>query len=160
MWPWLVGGLLLAAGLVALAWRPLRRLAREAETRQARLLFERQREALRQRFFDAAAATGKPRGLRWKSCDWDGEAAFARDRQSGRLTALAGVTVQFEAVAGSDMEGHDQVDRLRSATAVFVFERGRWHAAGRAVFNLGPAEVVARYPKQFERLDDAPAPSL
>jgi hypothetical protein len=64
--------------------------------------------------------------------------AFARERATGQLAALASVTIQFEAVEGGDMEGLPAVGNLRDASAVFFFHRGRWHTAGRAVFNLNP----------------------
>src|SRR5881392_2900606 len=67
----------------------------------------------------AAAATGKPRGLRWKDCEWESEVIFARDKQTSQLAALVSITIQFEAIPGSDMEGLPAVDNLRNASAVF-----------------------------------------
>ena len=72
-------------------------------------------------FFQAASASGKPRGLRWKAIEWEPAVEFARERASGRLAALVGVTIQFEAVEGSDMEGLPAVGNLRNASAVFFF---------------------------------------
>jgi hypothetical protein len=151
-WWWLVIGV--AAVLVVLAvlaWRPLRRLAREAEVQHARQLFTRQREHLEARFLTAAAATGKPRGLRWKGCEWDSRVELAREPGTGRLAALVGVTIQFEAVPGSDMEGLPAVGNLRNASAVFFFDRGGWHTVGKAVFNMNPDEAIAHY--QYERVE-------
>ena len=143
--------LALAAGAALLAvLRALGRRVWEREMQQARARFLGQREHLEAAFFDAAAASGKPRGLRWKNCEWEREVAFALERQTGQLTALVAVTVQFEAVAGSDMEGHDQVERLRNATAVFLFSGGRWHTHGRAVFNLNPEEVLTHFKNLYE----------
>src|SRR6516164_5292337 len=42
--------------------------------------FLQQREHLEAAFFAAACASGKPRGLRWKDCEWEDEVAFARER--------------------------------------------------------------------------------
>ena len=141
------------AGLIllerTLPW--LRRLAREAEVRHAHQLFVRQREHLEARFLTAAAATGKPRGLVWKACDWDSRVELARERGTGRLAALVGVTIQFEAVPGSDMEGLPAVGNLRNASAVFFFDRGRWHTVGKAVFNMNPDEAIAHY--HYERVE-------
>src|SRR5690242_1326989 len=150
-WWWLViGGAAALAVLAVLAWRPLVRLAREAEVQHARRLFAGQREHLEARFLSAAAATGKPRGLRWKGCEWDSRFELARERSTGRLAALVGVTIQFEAVPGSDMEGLPAVGNLRNASAVFFFDRGRWHTVGRAVFNMNPDEAIAHF--QYERV--------
>ena len=118
----------------------------------ARRLFQQQRERLELKFFQAAAASGKPRGLRWKAIDWESGAEFARERASGQLAALVGVTIRFEAVEGSDMEGLPAVGNLRNASAVFFFHRQRWHTTGRTVFNLNPDEALAHFHNQYERL--------
>ena len=120
---------------------------------QARLLFAGQREHLEARFFQQAATSGKPRGLRWKACDWESEIEFARDRRTGQLAALAAVTIQFEAIEGSDMEGLPAIGNLRNASAVFFFDRGRWRTVGRAVFNLNPGEAIEHLKEQYERLE-------
>jgi hypothetical protein len=119
---------------------------------QARRLFQQQRERLELLFLQAAAASGKPRGLRWKNIDWESSIEFARERASGRLAALVGVTIQFEAVEGGDMEGLPAVGNLRNASAVFFFHGGRWHTTGRTVFNLNPDEALAHFQNQYERL--------
>jgi len=119
---------------------------------QARVLFQRQRERLELQFFQAATASGKPRGLRWKAIDWESSIEFARERASGRLAALTGITIQFEAVEGSDMEGLPAVGNLRNASAVFFFHGGRWHTTGKTVFNLNPDEALAHFHNQYERL--------
>jgi hypothetical protein len=151
-WWWLLIGLGLAGLVLAvLAWPWLRRLGREAEVKHAHQLFVRQREHLEARFLTAAAATGKPRGLRWQGCDWESRVELARERHTGRLAALVGVTIRFEAIPGSDMEGLPAVGNLRNASAVFFFDRGRWHTVGKAVFNMNPDEAIAHY--QYERVE-------
>jgi hypothetical protein len=50
------------------------------------------------------------------------------------------------------MEGLPAVGNLRNASAVFFFHRGRWHTAGKAVFNLNPDEALARFRNQYEPL--------
>ena len=103
-------------------------------------------------FFKAASATGKPRGLIWKDIDWESEVAFARERRSGQLAALIAITIQFEAVEGSDMEGLPAVGNLRNASAVFFFQRGQWLTVGKAVFNMNPDEAALHFQNQYERL--------
>ena len=153
-WPWvvaIVAGVLLAGGAAIIVLALWARRGLPAE--QARRLFLLQREHLEAHFLRAANASGKPRGLRWKECDWDGPVVFARDRATGQFAALAGVTIRFEAVEGGDMEGLPAVANLRNASAVFVHEGGRWHATGRTVFNLSPDEVLRRFEQQYEPLE-------
>jgi hypothetical protein len=138
--------------VLALGWRPLRRLGGAIQAERARELFLLERERIQSRFIDAAAATGKPRGLRWKHCAFEDAVEFARDRQSRQLISLVAVTIQFEAVEGSDMEGLPAVGNLRNASAVFYFDGGRWQTAGKAVFNLNPGEAIEQFEAQYEAL--------
>ena len=98
----------------------------------------------------AAAATGKPRGLLWKDCQWENGVDFVRERKTGQIAALVGVTIRFEAVADGDMEGLPAVGNLRNASAVFFFERGQWHTVGKAVFNMNPDEALGHFQGQYE----------
>ncbi|HZT79642.1 MAG TPA: hypothetical protein VFA26_05460 [Gemmataceae bacterium] len=154
-WPWLVliGTVgIVVAGAVVLALVLLR--PHRVPVEQARRLFLMQREHLEAHFLRAANASGRPRGLRWKECDWEHEVLFARDRQSGELTALVGVTIRFEAVPGGDMEGVAAVGNLRNASAVFFFRGGRWQTQGKAVFNLNPGEALEHFKNQYERVEN------
>ena len=117
-----------------------------------RSTFLAKRPELKALFFVTAAATGKPRGLRWKACDWDDVVEFAREKQTGHLAALVGVTIQFEAIEGGDMEGVAAVGNLRNASAVFFYDRGQWRTIGKAVFNLNPDEALTHFAAQYERL--------
>jgi hypothetical protein len=150
---WLLPGLgVTAVAALILAWRPIRNILQEIQLERARELFALQRERLEAKFLDVAAATGKPRGLIWKDCDWANGVEFARDRQTGQLMALIGVTISFEAALGSDMEDVPAVGDLRNATAVFVYHRGQWHTAGRALFNMNPDEALDHFKSQYERV--------
>ncbi len=147
----IIGIVVGAALLVVLAWKPLRSLAREAQVKHARLLFVRQREHLEASFLRAATASGKPRGLRWTECEWEQRFELAREPGSGRLAALIGVTIAFEAIPGSDMEGLAAVGNLRNASAVFFFDRGQWRTVGKTVFNMNPDEAIAHF--QYARIE-------
>lgn len=116
----------------------------------ARQEFGRQFMQLQALFFQAASRSGKPRGLIWKSCEFGEAIELARDKNSKELLALVPVTIAFEAVAGSDMEGLPAVGNLRSATAVFAFRGGAWTTNGRAAFNMGPAETLNHFRNQYE----------
>lgn len=141
--------------LAAAAWLALgayrRRRYRKRVERAVRR-FQTEGDVLGRAFLDAAAATGKPRGLIWKSCDFHNDVRFASDRVTGETYALRGVTIQFEAVAGGDMEDVEAVGNLRCATAVFVNRNGDWSTDGRTVFNLQPDEALARYQDALEPL--------
>jgi hypothetical protein len=147
--PLIVVGLLV---LVLVIWRPLRSFGKEVQIERARELFKLQRERLEAQFLKAAAATGKPRGLRWKDCQWDNAVEFVRERKTGQIAALVAVTIQFEAVEGSDMEGLPAVGNLRNASAVFFFQKGHWLTVGKAVFNMNPNEALAHFKNQYERV--------
>ena len=96
--------------------------------------------------------SGKPKGLHWAECDWADAVVFAKDRHSGTLTALVGVVIRFEAVAGGPMEDVEAVGNLRNATGVYFYRRGQWATNGRALFNLNPDEALAHLQDQFQPL--------
>lgn len=152
-WAWIIpAAVAVAAALAYLGWRWARPVGREIQAERARELFLLQRERLEAKFVDAAARSGKPRGLRWKECDFAPEVAFARERRTGQLAALVGVTIRFEAVEGGDMEGLPAVANLRNASAVFFFQKGQWLTVGRAVFNMNPAEAIEHFRTRYEPL--------
>lgn len=152
-WVWVgLGIVLLTVAALALGWRPLRKMGRAIQLERARELFTLQRERLEAMFISAASATGKPRGLRWKDCDFENDLELARDRQSGQLLALVPVTISFEAIEGGDMEGVAAVGNLRNASAVFFFQRGQWLTVGKAVFNMNPDEALEHFKNQYERV--------
>jgi hypothetical protein len=154
MWLWWLIPVLVLVGLlvVFLIWRPLGAFGKEVQVERARELFKLQRERLEAQFLRAAAATGKPRGLRWKDCQWGDAVEFVRDRHNGQIAALVAATIQFEAVAGGDMEGLPAVNNLRNASAVFFFQNGNWFTVGKAVFNMNPNEAVDHFSGQYERV--------
>lgn len=156
-WWWVAAGVLaLAATALVLAWKPLRRLGGEIQVERARELFLLQRERLELLFLPAAAASGKPRGLRWRDCAFEDEVVFARDRTTRQLVALVSATIRFEAVEGSDMEGLPAVDNLRNASAVFFFHAGQWRTSGKAVFNLNPGEALDHFRSRYEAVGSHP----
>ncbi|MGQ0636463.1 MAG: hypothetical protein ACT4QC_17765 [Planctomycetaceae bacterium] len=150
--PWLSSAaVVVAVGLIAwLGRRPVRAWWQRREIRQAVLDFRRHRETLEAKFFDLAAASGKPRGLRWVDIDWLDLVTYGRDRQTGLLTAFAAINIRFEAVEGGDMEGVAAVDNIRDGAAVFHYQRGQWGTGGRALFNMNPADALVRLEGQYE----------
>jgi len=150
------------AGIVScFLWKPWQAYRRTREVDSAVKSFRYQREMLEAKFFDLAGTLGKPRGLRWLECDWQNDVTFARDTQTGLLTAFVGVNIRFEAIEGGDMEGVAAVGNVRDAAAVFHYRKGRWGTGGRALFNMDPHEAVVRLQGQFERIHvETPAPRM
>ncbi len=153
MWLWWIPVAVVCGVAMALVIPTLRQRRNEARCAEARRLFFLRREWLEARFLTAASASGKPRGLAWADCDFDNQVAFARDRQSGRLCALVGVTIRFEAIEGGGMEHVEAVGNLRAATALFQFDGERWLTDGNTQFNLNPAQVIERYRHELETVD-------
>ena len=147
---WILAGAAILAGIGALVWRPLRRRIHANELTRARSLFHTQREHLEAKFFMLAAASGKPRGLGWSNIDFENDVTYARQRDSGELSSLVGVTISFEAIEGGGMEHVEAVSNLRAATAIFVFRQGKWATDGRTLFNLNPIEAVEFYHDNLE----------
>lgn len=148
-------GLMVVCGLggviaiVAVAAIPLARWMRQREIEQAMASFRRQRESLEAKFFDIASQSGKPRGLRWVKCDWQPEVAWAREAQSGILTAIVSIELHFEAIEGGDMEDVAAVGTVRDACALFHYQYGQWGTGGKALFNMNAGDVVAKLRGQF-----------
>jgi hypothetical protein len=151
----IAAAILASIALVSLR-KPLRVRRERREAERARRDFRRQREVLEARFFDLAAASGKPRGLRWVDCDWLDAVTFARDRKTGLLTAFVAVNISFEAIEGGDMEDVAAVGNIRDAAAVFHYQNGAWGTGGRALFNMNPADALERLQNQFEPVATSP----
>jgi len=138
--------------LAQLLWRRWRKAQQQAKRQLAMLEFPDLREKLQADFLQAAAATGKPRGLSWKQCDLVEGQLFATDRVNGELYALVGATISFEAIPGGDMEDVEAVGNLRCATAIFVHRSGEWTTDGRVVFNLEPRQALEHYEQSLQLL--------
>ena len=119
----------------------------------ARKQFHLRREWLEAHFLTLAGQSGSPRGLQWVDCDFEDEVSFARDRNTGRLRALVGVTISFEAIVGGGMEDNPNVSNLRAATAIFHLDGEAWSTTGRALFNLNPEQAIERFGQELEHVE-------
>ncbi len=146
---WIIGGLVVS---LACGAKPLLTFLRRREADAARRLFKLRREMLEAKFFELASRGNKPRGLIWKECDWQEPVTFARDLESGLLTAFVGVEIHFEAVEGGEMEEVEAVSTIRDAAAVFHYRAGQWGTGGKALFNMNPADAITRLEGQFESI--------
>lgn len=153
LWPFLVpvAGLVLFLG----AWW-MYRLGREVQAERARESFRLQKERLEEVVLRSAAATGKPRGLRWVSCRFHDGFTLVRDRSTRRLAALIPVTVTFDPVAGGEMVEVEAATEPRQATAVLHFRRGEWVSEGQTLFNVTPADALRLHAREF---DPVPPPA-
>lgn len=148
-WWWMVP-VVVAAAIGAYVWyvrasRPSREERDAEEFDRARRAFHRERERAEAKFFEMAGSSGRPRGLRWKDCEFDDGVAYARDKQTGELRGFVAVTVSFEAIEGGGMEEVEAVSNLRAASAVFSYREGRWTTDGRVIFNLNPTQAIAHF---------------
>lgn len=137
---------LTAAALLLARKRPPTAISLE----RMRKNFQLRREWLEARFVAIASQSGKPRGLEWVDVDFDNGVSFARDRSTGRLRALVGVTIQFRAVEGGGMEDNPNVHNLRAASAVFMHDGNEWSTDGRAILNLNPAQAIEHFSRELE----------
>lgn len=137
-----LAGIAVAIAL-AIWWRASRRARHHALYQRAIETFP-QQSGLAEMFLAAANATGKPRGLRWKSCELVGQPLFATDHATGEIYGLSGATIGFEAIPGGDMEEVEAVGDIRYVTAIFVYSHNQWQSDGRAIFNLEPAQALER----------------
>lgn len=134
---------LVVVALLTFVWLTWRRRQAEVQFQNAVASFPLQ-SGLGDQFLAAANATGKPRGLRWKSCNLQGKTIFATNRGTGEIYGLTGAAIGFEAIPGGDMEDVEAVGDIRYVTAVFVYRNGHWQTDGRAIFNLEPAQALER----------------
>jgi hypothetical protein len=156
MWgDWTIAAVVAATGLgVACGFASYRkRHLHCARLRLAKDRLHRRREWLEAEFLSLASARGKSRSLVWADCEFDNAVAIARDRHSGQLRALVGITVTFAPSDDGGLEDRDAELSQRAATAVFHFDGAQWTTDGRAVFNLNPAETIRRYHHELELVE-------
>lgn len=104
--------------------------------------YQRFEKDLQQDFFSLAAQSGKPRGLRWVSCEWLQDLLIVVDPDTQLISAFASLNVGFEAIEGGDMEDVKAVSTIRDGCAIFHFRDGGWGSAGRVVFNMSPEQAA------------------
>lgn len=131
--------------LAGFAWSVWRRERFRRSVALAEAEYARERPKLQEDFRAAANVSGKPRGLRWKSVEFQDRLVLARDRANGELVGLVGATIAFEAVEGGGMEEVEAVGNLRAGTAILSWSGHDWTTAGKAAFNLEPNDVLERY---------------
>ncbi len=146
-------GLLLVAVVATVLAVSLQRRRRQSKLAQAREQFRRRREWLEAVFVSKASELRKPRDMVWADCEFDDAVAYARDRDSGNLRALVGMTISFEAEEGGSMVDVEAVCSLRTATALFTYDGQNWSTEGQAIFNLNPQQTIRRYQHELEVIE-------
>lgn len=148
-WSVIIGAVL--AGMVLASYFFVRsRRPGRINLERARKLFHLRREWLEARLFTLAVQNGKPRGLEWVDCDFDNGVSYARDRHTGKLRALVGVTIRFRAIEGGGMEDNPNVSNLRAASALFHLDGEEWATDGRILFNLNPSQAIEHFRQELE----------
>ena len=117
--------------------------------------FRSHRDEWARRWFAAAAAAGKPRGLTWLGCEIAGYPLVVRDGK--RVLALVPTEVRFEPMPGGQLADVPQAREPRTVIAVFEFRHGQWETDGRTVFNLTPRQLVDREPNRFRLFTEIPS---
>lgn len=151
----IAAGVLLGLFLTVLVVRPLQAARRAERLARQQRDFRRQREQLEAKFIDRAAASGKPRGLRWSDVSFEDEVFYARDRRTRGLKALVAIEVSFEAIEGGGMEEVEAVSNVRAATAEFLHDGTRWYTDGRVFFNLAPKGLVRYLHADLESVEES-----
>jgi hypothetical protein len=105
---------------------------------------------LQQRFFSIVSQSGKPKGLTWKSCNFDETTIWAIEKQSANLHALLATVIHFDAIPGGPMEDVEAVGNARIATAIFFYNGESWDTRGDILFNLEPHEVLTRHCDDYD----------
>jgi len=148
--------MLIVAGIVVarILWQRADVAQRENALLAGRESFPHRRQELQDRFFAVASESGKPRGLSWATCEFQEQAVFARDRESGDLRALVAVEISFAAIEGGGMEDNPNVGNIRAASAVFQFDGEAWSTQGRAIFNLEPLEAIEHFKNELELIEE------
>lgn len=115
--------------------------------------FEQSRKVLEETFFKVCSESGRPRGLRWKSCDFESTMLFVVENHSLNLHALVPVVISFEAIEGGPMEDMEAVSNLRVGSALFVHTGDNWATRGDVIYNLSPDEAFQRYAPNYTAFD-------
>ncbi|PQO45204.1 hypothetical protein C5Y93_14665 [Blastopirellula marina] len=154
---WISVGVFVLAAFAWVGWESMRARRRNRlknmNQELAKQRFHLRREWLETEFMKGAAASGKPRGLRWVDCEFDDDVQYAFDEEHGLLRAFVSVTIRFEAIAGGDMEEVEAVGNLRAATGVFEYNGERWAANPRAIFNLSPNQAILHFKHRSVSID-------
>jgi hypothetical protein len=140
------------AAVTFFSMRPFWRRRNQIHLRNLLNRFAWQREQLEARFFDLAGGVGEPPGWRWENVDFAQAVSFARDRSTGRLSALVEVEIGLMPTDSPALAFGEEPLRRQHATAVFQVSRGRWVTKGRFLDNMSPREALHRFPDRYEAL--------
>lgn len=145
--------------VVIVCWLLVRNFGPKEQFRIAQSRFENNQSELQEQFFQTAAASGKPKGLKWEHCDWEPLLSYARDLRTMQIVALQGISLKFSAIAGGDMEDVEAVNDYKTATAVFIFDGIQWQTLGQTVFNMNPDEALEHFQPHYQKLEQTSAAS-
>jgi len=141
---------LLGFSAIAIIWRPMLTSWREARLAEACRDFHLQRERLEVKFMILGMVEDRGAEDRWSDCRFDDDVAYARNRDSGELSALVAVTLHLDEPFDPLMIENELGDSSCEATAVFRFDGRHWDTEGRAIFNLTPTEAIHFFERDLE----------
>lgn len=130
----------------------LTRLNRKRKAREAVEVWQLQASEIKLNFLSLIATSQLNPNLRTRDCEWTEEVAFAYERDSGLISAFAGVVLLFESDADGEFESETNLALPRDAVAVFFYRNGLWEWSGRTLFNMDPPVALKRFEKQFDEI--------
>ena len=149
---WVVVAGIAAGAWCVWRWFPVRKPLPASRLAEARRDFHRQRERLEAKFVQLGAYPAQRDAPRWMDCDFEDGVAFARNRTTGELTALVGVSIEMEDLNAASTQAGQGTTIHRAATAVFRFLGNRWETDGKAIFNFTPTEAIRFYQRDLEMI--------
>lgn len=139
-----------ALGFFGLATKAVRDQRRATEIDRAVNSFRLQREYVEAKFFDVAGSLGQQPAVRWRECEWQRNATFARDLQSGVITAFVSLVVHFETTEEAQQLGAEGGATACQAAALFHYHEGRWTTNGWILLNMDPDDALIGLDDEFE----------
>jgi hypothetical protein len=137
-----VTAITIVAVLIYLLFRWIPRLLLAIRLEHARESLRLQQQRLEDMVLRLGMASGKPRGLKWRRCRFQGEPLWLHEEEKGQVAVLVPLIVEFEPLGDTEKwEGHP-VDDPRQGVVLFLFRRGEWEASGRVMFNLSPQQAA------------------
>jgi hypothetical protein len=147
---WFLIGLAMVLIALLIYWRPDRASVREIRFAKARRDFHIRREWLEAKFIQLAADQSKTRSPRWTDCTFADDVAYVRRRSTGEISALVAISIAADDSRIRSVTGGDAIGNLQLGTAIFRWDHDHWVTDGRAILNLGPADTIRRFQRDYQ----------
>jgi hypothetical protein len=137
-----VSAITVIAVLVYLFLRWIQRLLLAIRLERAQESLRLQQQRLEEMVLRQGMASGKPRGLKWRRCQFQGEPIWLHEAEKDQLAVLVPLIIEFDPSGDSEGWEGDMVNEPRQGVILFYFRRGEWETGGRVLFNLSPHQVA------------------